>query len=384
MKTKIALLLIVTITCIGLIAACKTGDSGNSDNTIKITFNANGGVFDDDSQIKVMNIESGGKIADEPEVTRDGYEFIDWNTQADGDGDSFDTDQEYYANETFFAVWEEAPITIIFDPNGGAFESGQPLTANGTFVIKIAADAANKKIAAGQLPIIVDSEQFIFVGWNTNADGSGEAFSSATEFTANATFYAIRIENRTDSQTTPWFWATYDDQNDGGSSTVKMTIFSGEEAGIATDFVYHFKGTTGGVPSHAFIGGVWEPNKDIDEDLYGETFEEVEAAMKSAKGFKFKTKGDGNTYAIMGVTSDTAGPPDGTGNHDNYVKTGGFVAPANSVAEITVTMSGSTWAQGGWGIQAPFIVGNLLKFQWQAQGTYTNWEIMLWDFELIP
>jgi len=383
MKTKIALLLIVAITCMGLVTACKTGDSENSDNKIKITFNATGGVFDDGSNIKVIEIESGGKIADEPDVTRDKFDFIDWNTQTDGLGDSFDTDQEYFANETFFAIWEEAPIAITFDPNGGAFQIGQTLTPDGNFVILIAADAANKKITAGQLPVILDSEQYIFVGWNTKDDGSGEAFSSATEFTANATFYAMWIENRM-NQATPWFWATYDDQNDGGSSTVKMTIFSGEEAGIATDgFVYHFKGTTGGVPNYAFIGGVWEPNEDIDEDLYDVTYAEVVASMKSAKGFKFKTTGDGNTYAIMGVTSDTAGPPDGTGDHNNYKKTGGFVAPANGVAEITVTMSGGTWAQESWGAQVPFVVGNLLKFQWQAQAPYTNWEIMLWDFELI-
>ncbi|MCL2127860.1 MAG: InlB B-repeat-containing protein [Treponema sp.] len=70
-------------------------------------------------------------------------------------------------------------FTVTFDKNGGDTEAS-PKT-------KIVTPPAT---AVGSLPAEPAKEGFIFNGWNTKADGSGEGFNASTTVTADITVYA--------------------------------------------------------------------------------------------------------------------------------------------------------------------------------------------------
>ncbi len=128
-----------------------------------VRFNANGGTGTMDNQ--VIRIDESKKLA-ENQFEKDGDMFLEWNTKADGTGDSY-ADKEIVnniagANQyiTLYAIWKETiNYTVHFDANGGTgsmddqqFEYGTPdnLYLN-TFT----------------------KNNRTFAKWNTEADGSG-------------------------------------------------------------------------------------------------------------------------------------------------------------------------------------------------------------------
>jgi len=131
--------------------------------TKTVTFNSNGGT---------------GSVADEVAnvptpltsnaFTRAGYNFVGWNTAANGSGTSYaDTASFPFAvDATMFAQWSALPV-LSFDVNGGT-GTVDSITGSGQV----------------HLPMTtVPRPGFKFVGWNTMPDGSGTAYGLGDLYT---------------------------------------------------------------------------------------------------------------------------------------------------------------------------------------------------------
>lgn len=123
------------------------------------------------------NTESSTFIIDQDQklqsngYTRTGYHFKGWNTAADGSGTMYDEKSfvknlatEHGANVVLYAQWLHNTYQIIYNSNGNAdgttepsihtYDVAEPLTANG-----------------------YTNNGRTFLGWNTEADGSGVFYS---------------------------------------------------------------------------------------------------------------------------------------------------------------------------------------------------------------
>jgi uncharacterized repeat protein (TIGR02543 family) len=147
-----------------------------------VTFDKNGGDTEADPQSKVVTPPA-TTIDELPTVpTWDGYTFTGWNTEADGSGTAFTAATEVTENITVYAQWQEVPegsFTVTFDKNGGDTE----------------ADPQSKVVippatTIDELPTAPTRDGYTFEGWNTEANGSGDAFTAATEVTEDITVYA--------------------------------------------------------------------------------------------------------------------------------------------------------------------------------------------------
>ena len=99
--------------------------------------------------------------------SRVGYEFVSWNTKSDGTGHSY-TAYDVAAidadNNTFYAFWKAHQYTIKFD--GNTADGGS--TDDQTMTYDTAANlTANGYTKTG----------YTFIGWNTQSDGVGTAYS---------------------------------------------------------------------------------------------------------------------------------------------------------------------------------------------------------------
>ena len=115
--------------------------------------------------------------------TKKGYNFIEWNTQKDGSGNSYLPKFEYSENKdnVLYAIWEKKVFEITLDAsaNGGSVNDEDAIVVYVEYMESI-----------GSLPIAV-KRNYKFIGWNTLQNGSGVFVSSTTKVSNNRTLYAI-------------------------------------------------------------------------------------------------------------------------------------------------------------------------------------------------
>ena len=132
--------------------------------TYTITFNANEGVGNMESQIVTRGAKT-GLIGNS--FTREGYDFTGWNTQADGKGTSYEDKATVTLanNMTLYAQWKQRTYTITFVPNarkvGGKMEQQEVVEGKDTALS----------------PNIFTKKGYTFVGWNTQSDGKGTSYA---------------------------------------------------------------------------------------------------------------------------------------------------------------------------------------------------------------
>ena len=136
-------------------------------NAYTVAFDANGGTGTMTPQVFTYGTE---QPLTQNAFTRSGFLFAGWNTQADGSGTAY-TDRQSVKNLTatpgdtivLYAQWSTHTYTVEFHANEGTgtmtpqvftYDTEQPLTQN-TFT----------------------RSSFLFAGWNTQADGSGTAYT---------------------------------------------------------------------------------------------------------------------------------------------------------------------------------------------------------------
>ncbi|MCU6711946.1 InlB B-repeat-containing protein [Paenibacillus sp. J5C_2022] len=146
-------------------------------NNYTVTFDKNGG--DSAATPAAKTVTHGGTVGSLPTPpARAGYTFSGWNTQADGNGTTFDAATAITNDMTVYAKWTMTSYTVTFDKNGG----------------DSAATPAAKTVAygdtVGSLPTPPTRTGYAFSGWNTQSDGNGTTFNAATAVTSDITLYA--------------------------------------------------------------------------------------------------------------------------------------------------------------------------------------------------
>jgi uncharacterized repeat protein (TIGR02543 family) len=156
-------------------------------------------------------------------LVKEGYTFSGWNTSVDGSGTTYGEGATYVSDValTLYAFWTIIPTyTVSYDGNGSSAGS-VPESQSKTHGVPITL-ASN----SGNLQQI----GFTFSGWNTEADGSGNAHGVGTTYVTDAatTLYAVWTP-------LPEYTVTFQEGSQGsriGGGALVQTIVQG---GAATE-----------------------------------------------------------------------------------------------------------------------------------------------------
>jgi uncharacterized repeat protein (TIGR02543 family) len=148
-------------------------------------FNVNYAGADSELTIKDVTYGStagGGESLPVPK--RPGYTFTEWNTEIDGSGITYISATVYTVtgNTTLYAQWTPNLYTLSFEANyiGEVTKPENPASHNIVY-----------GSAVGTLPTLTHAG-YIFMGWNTAENGSGETYTETTVYAVagNTTLYA--------------------------------------------------------------------------------------------------------------------------------------------------------------------------------------------------
>jgi len=178
-----AILAILSFLTLGLaLVSCENpANSTPKPKIYTVTFDANGGTGSvPDPRTAQANtsitIPGGGGLS------KTGYTFGGWNTEADGTGTNYSMGTSYVpeGNVTLYAKWNVIIYTFTFSANGG---DGTPPSAQ-------SAQAGTSITLPGEGDLTKTG--YTFGGWNTSANGTGTHFDVGTSctLTSNITLYA--------------------------------------------------------------------------------------------------------------------------------------------------------------------------------------------------
>lgn len=76
--------------------------------------------FQDEGQATVQIDNNVAKVVVLPEVKRDGYKFLYWNTEKDGSGTTYHAGDKFTigSEDDLYAIWEEDGTTFHVEPDG--------------------------------------------------------------------------------------------------------------------------------------------------------------------------------------------------------------------------------------------------------------------------
>lgn len=158
---------------------------------------------------------------------RYGFDFVEWNTKADGTGTSYKAGSNYDHDQnsgtvTLYAIWKEWNYKVTYNKNVETTSSSQ--TVNG-----IPADQTKRFDATLTLSSANPTRNgYIFNGWNTKADKSGTSYTSGAAYTNDKTYDStktIEVNKTAYTQTvtlyakwTAWKHTVHYDANGGSGA----------------------------------------------------------------------------------------------------------------------------------------------------------------------
>ena len=237
---------------------------------------------------------------------------------ADADG----TD-DYY-------MWQVANgIRVIFDKNGGDTEASPRIMSQE----KVAGSANHF-----DLPTTEPTRTgYLFNGWNTKADGTGDAFTATTDVTNNMTVYAQWKVNTT-------YTVTYKDGVDGAAFRDQTTtgLHSGDPtpafSGTPTRSGYTFTGwypsVAATVTDNAVYTAQWAKNSSS-------------SGHSTRYTLHYESNG-GTTYKDERYSSGTKVTLDKTPTRESYTFTGWYADKALTDKITNVKMTGNKTVYAGW------------------------------------
>ena len=249
------------------------------------------------------------------DAVEDGW-FLKRMADADGTDD-------YY-------MWQVANgVRVIFDKNGGDTEASPRIMSQE----KVAGSANHF-----DLPTTNPTRSgYIFTGWNTKADGSGDAFTATTDVSSNITVYAQWKDSTTYS-------VTYKDGVDG-------TVFADQTtAGLHVgDTTPAFSGTPTR-SGYTFTG--WQPSVAAtvtDNAVYTAQWTKNSSSSHHSTRYTLHYESNGGTaYKDERCSSGTKVTLDKTPTRESYTFTGWYADKALTQKITSVTMNGDKTVYAGW------------------------------------
>ncbi len=164
-----------------------------------IKYDSNGGLHSIPSQTKkqgeTVMLSSGTGLK------RSGWEFVGWNTLANGKGLSYQPSASYSEDKdiTLFAQWEQSIFTVSYDVNGG---EGNSFTVRKKKNVSLTISDGSTLSRHG----------YEFSGWNSKADGSGISYEVGDSYLEDKDITLFAQWEQTE------FEVSYD--SNGGTGTV--------------------------------------------------------------------------------------------------------------------------------------------------------------------
>lgn len=134
-----------------------------------VHYNANGGDQNSVPTDQTKTFDQ-AMILNDKKPTRHGYNFVRWNTKADGTGTSYEAKGNYNHDQnggtvTLYAIWTPWVHTVHYDANGGD-QSSVPNDQKKTY--------GQSMNVATKVPT---RNEYKFLGWTTGKDGSGTFYN---------------------------------------------------------------------------------------------------------------------------------------------------------------------------------------------------------------
>ena len=151
-----------------------------------VTYEANGGIGNYQDTALEAGTQYTVKSIAETGITRSGFTFDGWNTEADGGGTGYQPGETINISEdvTLYAQWTAVPpqtFSVTYAPNGGTGGTTDSDIAAGTqYSVKTNTEAN------------VTRSGFTFDGWNTEAGGGGTEYQpgETINISEDVTLYA--------------------------------------------------------------------------------------------------------------------------------------------------------------------------------------------------
>ena len=237
---------------------------------------------------------------------------------ADADG----TDNYY--------MWQVANgVRVIFDKNGGDTEADPRIMVQ---------DKVAGVVNHFDLPTTEPTRSgYDFMGWNTKADGTGDAFTATTDVTDNMTVYAQWKVNTT-------YTVTYKDGVDGAAFGDQTT--TGLHSGDPTPA---FSGTPTR-SGYTFTG--WQPSVAAtvtDNAVYTAQWAKNSSSSGHSTRYTLHYESNGGTtYKDERYSSGTKVTLDKTPTRESYTFTGWYADKALTDKITNVKMTGNKTVYAGW------------------------------------
>ena len=255
--------------------------------------------------------------------------FVLGNADAVGDGwflkrmaDADGTDNYY--------MWQVANgVRVIFDKNGGDTEADPHIMVQ---------DKVAGVVNHFDLPTTEPTRSgYDFMGWNTKADGTGDAFTATTDVTDNMTVYAQWKVNTT-------YTVTYKDGVDGAAFGDQTT--TGLHSGDPTPA---FSGTPTR-SGYTFTG--WEPSVAAtvtDNAVYTAQWAKNSSSSGHSTRYTLHYESNGGTsYKDESYSSGTTVTLDKAPVRESYTFTGWYADKALTDKITNVKMTGNKTVYAGW------------------------------------
>jgi len=148
-----------------------------------VTYNGNGATSG--SNAKQTKVRDTNLTLSNNGFTRTGYTFVKWNTKADGSGTSYNAGAVYSTNAalTLYAIWRIVTYSITYQGNENTGGSTEAQTKNYNAAIQLQENGFTR-------------EQYVFLYWNTKADGSGSSYNPGYQYSTNADLILYAIWKR--------------------------------------------------------------------------------------------------------------------------------------------------------------------------------------------
>ena len=309
LKTFLFIILVLALSicmvaCINTDTPTPDGGGDNTPKTFSVSYNANGGS----GTMTPSTCTEGGSVTVKRCTFSATSDFVEWNTKADGTGDSYLPADELTpsGNMTLYAIWQggsntEDTFTLTYHANGGSgtVEGGEYTEGEQVHI------ATNGFTYEGK----------VFSNWNTKADGTGTTYNPGQllVITENLDLYAI--------------WQ--------------------EEAGIYYTVTYHANGATGTMSKTTYPQGTLI---NILESAFSHNLSFVEWNTKedgSGQSYKpgdqISLESDLNLYAIWEMEYCTV-----TFDYQGFGVNLSVTVPQNTLVEEPIAPLADGYTFEGW------------------------------------